>query len=109
MLFFPRCFDAARSHEPTSIAVWEAMGDSALRRSAAARAGSALLTHGGQLAPHPAPLVQLQPPAGDPALRDAADAYEHAQLLGGDAESRLAFVLLGGLGLVGGRVWAQHL
>ncbi|GIL65160.1 hypothetical protein Vafri_18951, partial [Volvox africanus] len=70
-----RCFDAARGHEPTSIAVWEAMGDAALRRSGLADGGAAT-----------DPWVR-------PAWRDAADAYEHAQLLGGDVESRLGFVL----------------
>ncbi|EFJ47709.1 hypothetical protein VOLCADRAFT_91745 [Volvox carteri f. nagariensis] len=74
-----RCFDAARSHEPTSIAVWEAMGDAALRRAAATAGGGG----GGSLAGG----------VTTAAWRDAADAYEHAQLLGGDVESRLGFVL----------------
>ncbi|GIM10969.1 hypothetical protein Vretimale_14543, partial [Volvox reticuliferus] len=71
-----RCFDAARSHEPTSIAVWEAMGDAALRRGGMAGGGGAVTD-----------------PRVNAAWRDAADAYEHAQLLGGDVESRLGFVL----------------
>ncbi|KAG2492147.1 hypothetical protein HYH03_009638 [Edaphochlamys debaryana] len=66
-----RCFDSARSHEPTSVAVWEAMGDSALRRNG----------------------IRNRTAADSGLLREAADAYEHAQLLGGDTESRLGFVL----------------
>ena len=79
-----RCFDSARSHEPTSIAVWEAMGDAALRRAAGGAGGAAA---GGSAA------AAAGAVAASPAWRDAADAYEHAQLLGGDVESRLGFAL----------------
>lgn len=56
-----KCFDTARSHEPTNVLVWEAMGDAALRAS-------------------------TRP--GDAAAREALDAYEHAQV---GAVGRLVF------------------
>ncbi|KXZ49813.1 hypothetical protein GPECTOR_19g264 [Gonium pectorale] len=84
-----RCFDSARSHEPTSIAVWEAMGDASLRRGWLAGGGG-----GGT------------DPRVSASLREAADAYEHAQLLGGDVESRLGFVL-GSMLLRGGAAAAE--
>jgi hypothetical protein len=77
--------DSARSHEPTLSAAWEAMGDAALRRGW--RGGPAFAFAASSASPAAACL--LEPGC----LREAMDAFEHADGLGGDAESRLGRVL----------------